>query len=146
MALTPEERAELQADVADERERKRLASKRHYASLTPEEKKERQTTKYQREYAAEWQKQRRMQMPEHVREVDRESRRKQKEKKAGRSKPETCEVCGRYGRIVWDHCHLSETFRGWICQPCNTVLGLVSDNPVLLEKLALYVRTHVETK
>jgi hypothetical protein len=27
-----------------------------------------------------------------------------------------------------DHCHIKETFRGWICRDCNLGLGLLGDN------------------
>jgi hypothetical protein len=65
-----------------------------------------------------------------------------KEKKAGRPKPKQCEVCSREGRIMFDHCHKSSIFRGWICLNCNVILGLVDDSPELLEQLASYLRTH----
>jgi hypothetical protein len=64
------------------------------------------------------------------------------EHKAGRPKPDHCEVCSNGGKIVWDHCHNSDKFRGWICDDCNMVLGRVDDDPVRLEKLAVYLRTH----
>jgi hypothetical protein len=61
--------------------------------------------------------------------------------KAGRSKPEMCEVCNRGGRIMFDHCHDSDKFRGWICFNCNAILGLAADNITILEKLIIYLRT-----
>lgn len=65
---------------------------------------------------------------------------------AGRSKPGTCEVCGELNiRIVFDHCHLRGHFRGWICDRCNRVLGLVKDSPSLLNNLARYL-IHGETQ
>jgi hypothetical protein len=59
-----------------------------------------------------------------------------------RPKPPVCEICSGHGKIVWDHCHRSNKFRGWICNKCNLILGAVKDDPVLLEKLAVYLRTH----
>lgn len=59
---------------------------------------------------------------------------------AGRPKPEACEICGSSEfPIVWDHCHVSGTFRGWICDRCNKVLGLVSDSPQILSQLQSYL-------
>lgn len=58
---------------------------------------------------------------------------------AGRPRPDACEVCGDGGKICFDHCHATEEFRGWLCQPCNLVLGHAKDNPVKLRKLADYL-------
>jgi hypothetical protein len=58
-----------------------------------------------------------------------------------RPKPECCEVCDKpHRKIVFDHCHETGAFRGWICDPCNVALGLVKDNPETLERLAKYLR------
>ena len=59
---------------------------------------------------------------------------------SGRPRPEICDICGGNRiRIVFDHCHKTGEFRGWICSPCNTVLGLMNDDAVLLRKLADYL-------
>jgi Recombination endonuclease VII len=58
---------------------------------------------------------------------------------AGRPRPQTCEVCAQTGRIVFDHDHASIRFRGWICDTCNKVLGLVKESPVVLQLLAEYI-------
>ena len=65
---------------------------------------------------------------------------KNKEKIAGRKKPEQCEVCGAFGRICFDHNHETGNFRGWICQRCNTVLGFVKDDSELLTKLSKFLK------
>lgn len=59
-----------------------------------------------------------------------------------RAKPDTCEVCGRGGRIVFDHCHNSTEFRGWICHSCNVALGHVNDDREILLKLVAYLDEH----
>lgn len=64
------------------------------------------------------------------------------EQEAGRPKPNTCEVCSSRGRIVFDHCHRTGVFRGWICSHCNLILGRIKDDPMILEKLVVYLRTH----
>jgi len=38
-------------------------------------------------------------------------------------RPDACELCQRHLELVWDHCHRSGLFRGWICAKCNTILG-----------------------
>ena len=48
-------------------------------------------------------------------------------KKAGRPRPSKCEICGRGGVICFDHCHVTEKFRGWLCRKCNNALGMVDD-------------------
>jgi hypothetical protein len=60
--------------------------------------------------------------------------------KTGRPKPSICDVCKKSnGRIVFDHCHVKGHFRGWLCDPCNQVLGLVKDDPSILRSLAKYL-------
>ena len=67
-------------------------------------------------------------------------------KKAGRPKPERCEVCNQPGRIHFDHDHACckygcrKCFRGWICDHCNWALGNVEDDVLRLEALARYLR------
>lgn len=60
---------------------------------------------------------------------------------AGRPRPSVCDIChGNYHLgIVFDHCHKSGKFRGWLCDRCNKTLGLVKDSPSLLRKLAKYL-------
>lgn len=67
-------------------------------------------------------------------------RRIKQELAAGRPKPELCEICEEFHqRIVWDHCHNHGHFRGWICDRCNKVLGLVYESSALLGKLRRYL-------
>ncbi len=83
----------------------------------------------------------------HVRQVN-ECRRKRAAKRrieeeviAGRPRPTCCEICGDDSRkIVFDHCHNTGHFRGFICDQCNRILGLVKDSPRLLEKMAKYLQ------
>lgn len=60
---------------------------------------------------------------------------------AGRPKPEKCEICHTAEfRIVWDHCHKAGHFRGWICDRCNRVLGLVRDDWEILVSMGTYLK------
>ena len=45
---------------------------------------------------------------------------------------------------VLDHCHDSETFRGWLCHHCNTALGAFSDSLDRVKKAVLYLNEHKE--
>lgn len=63
-----------------------------------------------------------------------------KEERAGRPKPEICEVCGSGGAIMFDHDHKTGQFRGWICRGCNTALGHTRDSIEVLSKLIIYLQ------
>lgn len=61
------------------------------------------------------------------------------EAEALRSKPDVCDVCGGTNRISFDHCHQRGIFRGWLCHPCNCVLGYANDDPNRLRQLIAYL-------
>ena len=43
-------------------------------------------------------------------------------------KTSNCDCCGKKSdRLCLDHCHKTGKFRGWICNNCNTGLGLLGD-------------------
>lgn len=48
-----------------------------------------------------------------------------------RPPPTTCECCGQvptgHGMCL-DHCHVSGTFRGWLCGRCNRSIGQLGDS------------------
>jgi len=52
-----------------------------------------------------------------------------------------CECCGDASRkLVIDHCHLGDgTFRGWLCQRCNTCIGGLGDAQESLQKALDYL-------
>jgi len=40
-----------------------------------------------------------------------------------------CSICGKTDRrMVFDHCHEKEVFRGYLCDPCNRSMGVLGDN------------------
>lgn len=56
-----------------------------------------------------------------------------------------CAICGGEpkfprSRLCVDHNHITGVFRGLLCGHCNTALGLMSDNPEILEAAARYIR------
>jgi hypothetical protein len=61
---------------------------------------------------------------------------------AGSARPSACELCGESGKTVFDHCHQSGRFRGWLCDRCNRTLGQVKDNVALLAKMISYLVEH----
>jgi hypothetical protein len=62
----------------------------------------------------------------------------------------SCAICGReakdIGRLHLDHDHTSGENRGLLCRLCNTGLGRFHDNPVLLNKAALYLSKYLSEK
>ena len=76
-----------------------------------------------------------------------EQKQKRKIAKAGRPKPERCEICDKKPwRMVFDHDHKTGEFRGWICHGCNTALGHVKDDPGILWRLGAYIMQHEAKK
>lgn len=65
-------------------------------------------------------------------------------KKVAPPKPEICDLCGKKPphnkKIVLDHCHETEQFRGWLCDPCNVGLGNLGDNLDSLMAAVLYLQ------
>lgn len=55
------------------------------------------------------------------------------------ARPSCCEVCGRAGRVCYDHDHATGEARGWLCSTCNSALGHAQDDPALLRALADYL-------
>ena len=69
----------------------------------------------------------------------------------------TCPICERniveVGRLgqpmlqkwVLDHCHTTETFRGWLCSNCNTGIGGLKDNIKRVTNALKYLKKHKES-
>ena len=59
-----------------------------------------------------------------------------------RPMPERCECCNRKAsgkRLAVDHDHETGEFRGWLCNACNTGLGLLGDKKENLESAVKYL-------
>jgi hypothetical protein len=61
---------------------------------------------------------------------------------APRPRPDKCEACGSNGTICFDHDHITNKFRGWICMQCNFALGQVHDDKKILLDLIKYLEKH----
>lgn len=60
----------------------------------------------------------------------------------GRTRPTgtPCDNCGKTSsRLSLDHCHDTGEFRGWLCQPCNTSIGVLGDDIDSLKKAVAYL-------
>ena len=53
-----------------------------------------------------------------------------------------CDICKKECKTLMDHCHTKIIFRGWLCNECNTALGLVGDNISTLETMIKYLQKH----
>ncbi len=54
-----------------------------------------------------------------------------------------CAICrnsdfGHYGPVI-DHCHVAGHFRGLLCSNCNTAIGLLRNNPMIMENARTYL-------
>lgn len=67
------------------------------------------------------------------------------EKRAKQSQREgKCYLCGKHQSEVKralsvDHCHKTGKIRKLLCQPCNTLLGMSGDDPIVLQKAIDYL-------
>jgi hypothetical protein len=71
-------------------------------------------------------------------------------------KDHTCPIClqgeesvagkgnMKNGAWVIDHCHDTDTFRGWLCHKCNRSLGGFDDSEEVLQRAIQYLREHKE--
>ena len=48
------------------------------------------------------------------------------------------------GSWVLDHCHDTDTFRGWLCHKCNRALGGFDDDIEFLKRAIRYVEDHLK--
>ena len=58
-----------------------------------------------------------------------------------------CAICGskeaktkRNGRFCVDHDHLTGKVRGLLCAPCNRGIGLLKDDPEIIQKAVSYLK------
>ena len=59
-----------------------------------------------------------------------------------RPEPEVCDNCRRPPRakaLAIDHDHKTGAFRGWLCGPCNTGIGLLGDTEESVQQTLAYL-------
>ena len=54
-------------------------------------------------------------------------------------KDAVCELCGKNDKLVFDHDHSTNTFRGWLCDPCNRSIGMLGDSIPNFFSIILYL-------
>lgn len=58
----------------------------------------------------------------------------------GAEEKDEVEVGRKIAKLCVDHCHKTNVIRGILCHNCNRSIGLLKDNPDILEKAASYLR------
>lgn len=61
---------------------------------------------------------------------------------ANRPPPDGCEICGKRGPLVFDHCHSTGEFRGWLCNGCNLSIGRLGDTVEAIERALNYLKNY----
>jgi hypothetical protein len=56
-----------------------------------------------------------------------------------RGQSSRCAICGEETKLVVDHCHQTMRVRGLLCHKCNVAIGLLRDNPDLMQSAARYI-------
>lgn len=59
-------------------------------------------------------------------------------------KPETSVLNGKNKRLSIDHCHETQETRGLLCGRCNTAIGLMFDDVLIVESAAAYLLSPVK--
>jgi hypothetical protein len=50
-----------------------------------------------------------------------------------------CPICNTEKKLVLDHCHKTNTFRGFICNKCNSILGFANDSLPIFNNIIRYL-------
>lgn len=54
-----------------------------------------------------------------------------------------CSICLKHkDRLAVDHCHSTGVVRGLLCRVCNTAIGMLKDDPTLVERALDYLTHH----
>jgi len=64
--------------------------------------------------------------------------------RASNPKPEDniCLICkSQHKKLVLDHDHATNRFRGWLCNDCNSALGKFNDDIEILNRAIFYLIT-----
>ncbi len=63
----------------------------------------------------------------------------------GHERAKQCQICLKVCRTVYDHCHDTNLFRGWLCNNCNTALGMVENDVTILWSMIKYLMSFRES-
>lgn len=56
-----------------------------------------------------------------------------------------CQNCRKRDEmLVFDHCHKTDAFRGWLCYQCNSAIGNLGDDLKGLRRATKYLRRHLQ--
>jgi hypothetical protein len=59
----------------------------------------------------------------------------------------SCDCCGRVDKkLILDHCHITNSFRGWLCQNCNLGIGRLGDSIEGVIKALEYLNKYYHNK
>jgi len=54
-----------------------------------------------------------------------------------------CDICGKHRKcLAVDHCHVTGVIRALLCLKCNTAIGMLNDDPAILEKAIVYLNLY----
>lgn len=72
-------------------------------------------------------------------------RKMKKEYRTDVPKSQSCDICQQLASelkkgLAFDHDHKTGKFRGWLCFPCNSALGLAKDNIEILLAMVEYLK------
>ena len=79
--------------------------------------------------------------------ASKESKIKEGIRKSAPPKPSSCDCCGKNmkaDQFYLDHCHETKVFRGWLCNSCNSGIGILGDTINSLETALNYLKKHYE--
>ena len=68
-------------------------------------------------------------------------------KRTAPPKSDTCDCCGvriEEGAAYFDHCHETKKFRGWLCNTCNSGIGILGDDIPSLKRALDYLQRHYD--
>ena len=51
-----------------------------------------------------------------------------------------CPICTKEKLLVYDHCHETGAFRGWVCNNCNRGLGYFGDSVAGIQRALVYLQ------
>jgi|MEHZ01.5.fsa_nt_MEHZ011347875.1_2 hypothetical protein len=63
--------------------------------------------------------------------------------------PDKCDCCHKLMKpeeFYFDHCHVEHVFRGWLCNTCNSGIGVLGDTLPHLERAVEYLKAHNERR